>query len=47
MGEDTKTWQVLPYLIYHTLVTNRSQKELEWLKLAQKVVSQQVVSKIA
>lgn len=47
MGEDTKTWQVLLYLIYHTLVTNCLQKEMRWLKCEQKAVSQQVMPETA
>jgi len=45
MGEDTKSWQVLLYLIYHTLVTNCLQKEMWWLKCEQKAVSRQVMPK--
>lgn len=47
MGEDTKSWQVLLYLIYHTLVTNCLQKEMWWLKCEQKAVSRQVMPKTA
>lgn len=47
MGEDTKSWQVLLYLIYHTLVTNCLQKEVWWLKCEQKAVSRQVMPKTA